>query len=257
MAKHHTATVLLLLCCAALTAQARLLQQATPNARCPAGCADGACVLDSTSGGYKCTACKGSLVVNPDDGNCGCPAGRHGTTDTCQDCNKGSYCAGGRYTAPNLPAQTPCPNSLTTIGKRSTSIKACGECSLSPAPAAAAASTHASKHTSSLPFFGVSGSIVAKALVSPSCSCDCSCQLSSSTDAKPVSCPHSRRPVRLRSQPARCLLHRRCRQWRARPDHLPCQHLWPRPEEAARLRALPPWFLHQGPDRQDQLPRLL
>lgn len=127
MAKHHTATVLLLLCCAALTAQARLLQQATPNARCPAGCADGACVLDSTSGGYKCTACKGSLVVNPDDGTCGCPAGRFGTTDTCQDCDKGSWCAGGKYDGPNTPVQNACPNSLTTVGKRSTSIKQCGE----------------------------------------------------------------------------------------------------------------------------------
>lgn len=103
----------------------RSLQQV--NDRCPKGCDTGACVLDSTSGGYKCTKCQNALVVNPDSGVCECPAGRYADGNTCTDCMKGSYCAGGMYNAAGLPAQTTCPNSLTTIGKRSTSIKACGE----------------------------------------------------------------------------------------------------------------------------------
>ena len=123
------AVLALVLCCAAVSVQGRLLQQV--NQRCPAGCAADGCVLDSTSGGYKCIKCQGLLTVNADDGTCGCPAGRYATLNTCVDCDKGSYCLGGTYTGENVPAPTPCPgtNQLTTIGKRSTSLKACGECS--------------------------------------------------------------------------------------------------------------------------------
>ncbi len=109
----------------AFSSATRSLQQDGPNQRCPAGCDVGGCVLDSTSGGYKCTKCKGALVVNPDNGNCDCPAGRYASGETCVDCDKGSFCAGGTFTGTGAPTQTSCPNSLTTIGKRSTSVKAC------------------------------------------------------------------------------------------------------------------------------------
>jgi hypothetical protein len=96
--------------------------------RCPAGCASDGCVLDSTSGGYKCTKCQNKLVVNSDDGTCGCPAGRYAPTENdCTDCPKGSWCAGGKYEAVNNPDKSDCTTDLTTIGKRSTSIKSCGE----------------------------------------------------------------------------------------------------------------------------------
>lgn len=88
-------------------------------------------MLDSTSGGYKCTQCQGSLVVNNDDGTCGCPAGRYGTTNTCVDCEKNFYCEGGKYTGPDTPIRVNCTTDtsgdLTTIGKRATSKKSCGE----------------------------------------------------------------------------------------------------------------------------------
>lgn len=106
----------------------RLLQQV--NVRCPAGCASDGCVLDSTSGGYKCHKCLNALVVDADTGTCKCPAGRYATTNNCIDCDKGYHCAGGIYTAPNVPTRVICDTDLTTIGKRSLSIKACGECLL-------------------------------------------------------------------------------------------------------------------------------
>lgn len=71
--------------------------------------------------------CKGSLLVNADDGTCHCPAGRHGTTDSCEDCGKGWACPGGQYTGPGFPARTSCGPQLTTLGQRSTSIWDCGE----------------------------------------------------------------------------------------------------------------------------------
>jgi hypothetical protein len=107
---------------------ARSLQQDSPNQRCPAGCDVGGCVLDSTSGGYKCTKCSGALTVDSDTGKCGCPAGRHISNGDCVDCPKGSYCEGGLYDGGSTPSATTCPSArLTTIGKRSASLKACGE----------------------------------------------------------------------------------------------------------------------------------
>jgi hypothetical protein len=98
------------------------------NVRCPAGCASDGCVLDSTSGGYKCIKCQNKLVVNSDDGTCGCPAGRYAKNENdCEDCPKGSWCAGGTYAAVDTPAKVDCTTDLTTIGKRSISIKSCGE----------------------------------------------------------------------------------------------------------------------------------
>jgi hypothetical protein len=115
----------MLICCFSGTATLRQLQQI--NTGCPAGCAADGCVPDSTSGGYRCIRCKGSLLVSADDGTCVCPRGKYAGTDTCLDCDKGSWCPGGRYTAPGVPAQTSCGPQLTTIGKRSTSIWSCGE----------------------------------------------------------------------------------------------------------------------------------
>jgi hypothetical protein len=84
-------------------------------------------VFDSTSGGYKCILCLGSLLLNTAKGTCDCPAGRFGGDGTCADCWKAHYCPGGTYTGPGTPAKTPCPASMTTTGRRSTSIRACGE----------------------------------------------------------------------------------------------------------------------------------
>lgn len=97
----------------------QLLQQ-----RCPAGCASDGCVLDS--GGYRCSRCEGALVFNPDSGLCACPAGRYGGDSTCIDCYKGSYCTGGTYNGPGTPPQTACGSGMTTVGRRSTSARACG-----------------------------------------------------------------------------------------------------------------------------------
>lgn len=107
------------------TMSARQLQQI--NTDCPAGCAADGCVPESTSGGYRCIRCKGSLLASADEGTCVCPRGKYAGTDTCLDCDKGSWCAGGRYTAPGVPAQSSCGPQLTTIGKRSTSSWSCGE----------------------------------------------------------------------------------------------------------------------------------
>jgi hypothetical protein len=109
------------------TAARQLLQT---NTRCPAGCniAGGGCVSDATSGGYKCTLCLNNLVADEVDGVCKCLAGRYAlNADDCTDCSKGSWCEGGTYTAIGTPGLTNCTTDLTTIGKRSTSIKSCGE----------------------------------------------------------------------------------------------------------------------------------
>lgn len=84
-------------------------------------------------------------------GNCACPAGTWVSFDAtgkprCSDCAKGSYCPGSdfflasnsanplRLTAPGLPAPqpVPCPlgtnaRNMTTLGRRATSSRACGE----------------------------------------------------------------------------------------------------------------------------------
>lgn len=117
-------------CTGSAATPARTLKQV--NTQCPAGCATGGCVLHSTSGGYKCISCQGSLLVTA-NGTCACPAGKYGTTNTCADCTKGNWCPGGTYTGPNTPVMIPCStdtaNALTTPGRRATSIRACGECS--------------------------------------------------------------------------------------------------------------------------------
>mgnify|MGYP003586872557 CR=1 FL=1 len=86
-------------------------------------------MLDATSGGYRCTKCLNTLVVDQASGQCSCPAGRYAAVaNDCSDCQKGSYCAGGLYSAANSPAQVACGTNMTTIGARATSIRACGEC---------------------------------------------------------------------------------------------------------------------------------
>lgn len=84
-------------------------------------------------------------------GNCACPAGTWVSYDAtgkprCSDCAKGSFCPGSDYflatnslnplrsTSPGLPAPqpVPCPlgtnaRNMTTLGKRATSARACGE----------------------------------------------------------------------------------------------------------------------------------
>lgn len=105
----------------------RLLRQ-LPHQRCPPGCAPDGCVFDLTpSRGYSCIKCLGALMVDTAKGTCACPAGRYGTTNTCVDCEKGNFCLGGDYTGPNTPPQTSCGTDMTTVGKRSPSIRSCGE----------------------------------------------------------------------------------------------------------------------------------
>jgi len=53
---------------------------------------------------------------------------------------------------------------------------------------------------------------------------------------------------RFRSEHARQVLHCRHRRY-PQLHHLPCQHLWPWPEEAACLCALPPWLHNHEPNR--------
>jgi hypothetical protein len=103
----------------------RSLKQTNPT--CPPGCAPDGCVLDSTSGGYKCIFCLGTLLLNTAKGTCDCPAGKYGGEDTCADCLKAHYCPGGTYTGPGTPPKTSCPSNMTTTGRRSSSIRACGE----------------------------------------------------------------------------------------------------------------------------------
>lgn len=109
------------------------LRQLHQSTRCPPGCAEGACIIDSRLGGYRCTRCVNTLVTNDSDGRCSCPPGRYaknGSLD-CSDCSKGSYCVGGSFTLEGLvPQKAECGADLTTLGKRATSVQACGECLL-------------------------------------------------------------------------------------------------------------------------------
>jgi len=97
------------------------------NTGCPAGCAPSGCVYDSTSGGYKCNSCLSSLLVNTATGKCDCPPGKFGADGSCDDCWKSYYCPGGVYTGVEDPPKLACPSDMTTNGRRSTSIRACGE----------------------------------------------------------------------------------------------------------------------------------
>lgn len=106
-------------------APSRQLQQLD---QCPAGCTTAGCGLSSTSGGYYCSQCQGTLLVRAEDGVCVCPAGKYGQDNSCIDCPKGQWCAGGVFTGGNTPANITCPADMTTTGKRATSIRQCGEC---------------------------------------------------------------------------------------------------------------------------------
>lgn len=54
-------------------------------------------------------------------------AGKWGSNNTCADCVRGYYCEGGTYTGPGTPVMAQCPYNMTTAGRRSTSIRACGK----------------------------------------------------------------------------------------------------------------------------------
>lgn len=139
MNKH---VVLALLICLA-TVQARLFHddaltsagRSLSAVACPAGCADGFCVPDSTNTGFVCTQCKTGVNLNSVDGTCECPPGRYTNGNTCTDCPKGSFCKGGIFggtdaVALECSATGICDagsdaSALTTRGKRSKSIAAC------------------------------------------------------------------------------------------------------------------------------------
>lgn len=86
---------------AAGTAGLRRLQQ-SGQATCPSGCdtTPGACIIDSTSGMFRCTRCLNKRVPRS-DGSCGCNPGMYLANDppTCTDCEVGFYCPGGRAAA--------------------------------------------------------------------------------------------------------------------------------------------------------------
>lgn len=120
--------VVLLLACAAVSVSAsrQLLQSST----CPAGCgtSTGDCIFDSSANSYKCVRCQNKLVVNTITGTCDVPPGRYATDNDASDCLKGQFCEGGVYVASGSPNYTECTSfssGLTTIGRRSTSKKAC------------------------------------------------------------------------------------------------------------------------------------
>jgi hypothetical protein len=135
------------LCCAtaaarwALPLHTRSLKQQLASP-CPPGCVtqvepDGTqrCMLEGTADGYKCTKCKGQLLVNLVTGMCDCPRGYYGTltVNFCESCDKGYYCPGGQYDgAPTntAPVKMACPLKdvgMTTRGRRSINQNACGE----------------------------------------------------------------------------------------------------------------------------------
>jgi hypothetical protein len=112
---------------------------------CPPGCDVAAvdtgepqrCTLEGTgTDGYRCAKCLNSLLLNLETGTCGCVAGYYtpaGTT-SCVDCDKGHWCAGGRFyglSDPKNPAAVPCPlhdDAMTTAGLRSKWENHCGKC---------------------------------------------------------------------------------------------------------------------------------
>jgi hypothetical protein len=64
------------------------------------------------------------LLLHP-----GCPRGKYANmTTTCNDCEKGFYCAGDDYDSTVMYAgRTACPTDMTTVGRRTESIRGCGE----------------------------------------------------------------------------------------------------------------------------------
>ncbi|KAF8057266.1 hypothetical protein HT031_006074 [Scenedesmus sp. PABB004] len=88
-----------------------LLQQRS----CPEGCATtpGACVPDSSAGGFRCLQCVDSRVPAA-DGSCGCSPGRflNASTRRCDLCATGSWCPGGGEV--QAASSTACASGLTT-----------------------------------------------------------------------------------------------------------------------------------------------
>lgn len=128
MARSSLVALLLLAAAAGSLASRDLLQ--TGNARCPDGCdLSGGCVRDTTTGGYRCVKCLGSLIVMRDTGRCGCARGRYAGSDTCNDCEVGYFCKGGEYVeATSAPAREECPSrdvGMTTLGTRAISNQQC------------------------------------------------------------------------------------------------------------------------------------
>ena len=64
----------------------------------------------------------------------GCPRGKYSDGNMtavggpqCYDCPKSYYCAGGDFVANVESAKVLCPNSMTTIGKRTETQRGCGK----------------------------------------------------------------------------------------------------------------------------------
>jgi hypothetical protein len=208
----------------------RSLRQAAPTTPpfqcCPAGCDEegGGCVFEGSAAGCRCNLCLNKLVTIEEDGSCGCPAGRYAATpDDCTDCPKGAWCSGGPYTAVSAPNMTACGPQLTTIGKRSTSIAACGELSGSAAGCCVAvrdsgplaARLHRCAHRTALPM------------------------------PMPATCSEHAGHLLLRGRQRHPQRHR-----------LPHRHLQRRFAQAAGVRALPPRLHHQHAHRPEQGQRL-
>jgi hypothetical protein len=49
-------------------------------------------------------------------------------TANCNDCEKGFYCSGNDYDSTVMySGRTQCPNNMTTVGRRTESIRGCGK----------------------------------------------------------------------------------------------------------------------------------
>lgn len=60
-------------------------------------------------------------------------AGRYYSSEfMCSTCPKGSICPGGPLTSESQPHAQECPEGMTTLGTRSTSVVQCGEPPLQP-----------------------------------------------------------------------------------------------------------------------------
>lgn len=88
---------------------------------------------DSTTGGLRCQACEGNLLLNTVNGNCACAGGTYinpalqlqGTSPRCTTSPKGFYAPPQDYVLTALPAAIACPANMSTLGSHATNIKAC------------------------------------------------------------------------------------------------------------------------------------
>lgn len=113
---------------AAGSSQAARQLQAEASTACP-GCTVDGCVFTSTTGGLRCNQCLNDLLVDQASGRCVCPPGSYSKPAdySCAVCSRGLWCPGGFFdpTDASSAPQIPCPVNMTTLGRRSTSLRSC------------------------------------------------------------------------------------------------------------------------------------